>query len=477
MKKKQVAKLLGRPLSMDYQGRGLGDERLVSRVRSSVDELEKEPRSGFPKVFGESGSEAFYRLLRNERVDWKELLGFHIDATFERSKHHETVLCLHDTTVFTFGGEGGREDLGWVNSPGSQERSSFLGHVALLTTNQTTPIPLGVAGAELWTRQGKSKDKLIRDRKVYRRSPERESTRWLRLAAQVQEERPQASVIHVMDREAESFELMGKLGSTESRFVLRLRANRLVKDERGNNSEQVLSTLSGLCVRKVALSRRNKNTKSAGPSAQKKHAPRKQRVANLEFSATRLKLKRPKKGVDKSLPLEIQVNVVHVREIDVPIGEKAVDWRLLTSEPIDTAEEVLAVVDIYRKRWLIEEYFQALKTGCAFEKRQLESFKTLSNALALTLPVAWKLLLVRALGREYPDEDGSILLTPEQTKLLRLIAKRPVPEKPTAHQIMWALAGLGGHLRQNGPPGWKTLAAGLQHLLTAETGWNAARQM
>ena len=39
-----------------------------------------------------------------------------------------------------------------------------------------------------------------------------------------------------------------------------------------------------------------------------------------------------------------------------------VDWLLLTSEPIDTDEQILEVVDIYRARWLIEEYFSALKT-------------------------------------------------------------------------------------------------------------------
>jgi IS4 transposase len=48
---------------------------------------------------------------------------------------------------------------------------------------------------------------------------------------------------------------------------------------------------------------------------------------------------------------------------------------LYTSEPIDTAEQLLTIVDQYRSRWVIEEFFKALKTGCAFEKRQLESYR------------------------------------------------------------------------------------------------------
>ena len=79
------------------------------------------------------------------------------------------------------------------------------------------------------------------------------------------------------------------------------------------------------------------------------------------------------------------------------------EWQLVTSEPIGTQEQVLRVVDWYRGRWLIEEFFKALKTGCAYEKRQLESFATLQIALALLAPVAWQLLLLRQLARAAPD--------------------------------------------------------------------------
>lgn len=43
-------------------------------------------------------------------------------------------------------------------------------------------------------------------------------------------------------------------------------------------------------------------------------------------------------------------------------------------------------MDAYRARWVIEEFFKALKTGCNFERRQLESFQSLRIALAIFLP-------------------------------------------------------------------------------------------
>ncbi|MFT5992630.1 MAG: IS4 transposase, partial [Bradymonadia bacterium] len=69
----------------------------------------------------------------------------------------------------------------------------------------------------------------------------------------------------------------------------------------------------------------------------------------------------------------------------------ALDWVLVTTEPIETAEYVLRIVDFYRVRWQIEEFFETIKTGCSFEKRQSVSAGALLNVLALTLPIAWQL--------------------------------------------------------------------------------------
>jgi IS4 transposase len=101
-----------------------------------------------------------------------------------------------------------------------------------------------------------------------------------------------------------------------------------------------------------------------------------------------------------------------VWEVNAPVGTEPVEWRLMTTEPIDTDEQVLRIVDWYRTRWMIEEYFKALKTGCAFEQGQLASFHTLCVALALLAPMAWRLLLLRYLARELPTTAATVVLTP-----------------------------------------------------------------
>lgn len=82
----------------------------------------------------------------------------------------------------------------------------------------------------------------------------------------------------------------------------------------------------------------------------------------------------------------------------------------MTSLPTGTSEEIAFVVDCYRARWVVEESFKAIKTGCQYERRQLETADSLLNALAIFASVAWRLLLLRYLARndaKAPAEPAS----------------------------------------------------------------------
>jgi hypothetical protein len=159
--------------------------------------------------------------------------------------------------------------------------------------------------------------------------------------------------------------------------------------------------------------------------------------------------------------------------METPADDAPVTWRLVTDLPVSTPEEIARVVDIYRKRWNIEEFFKSLKTGCSFNDHQLESFEGLSKLLALLLPVAWKLLDLRTVARMQPEAPATVVLTAQQVQCLRVLHDKQHPKakmaaKPTVIQAMYALAALGGHFKQNGAPGWQTLGRGLQRVLQAE---------
>ena len=127
----------------------------------------------------------------------------------------------------------------------------------------------------------------------------------------------------------------------------------------------------------------------------------------------------------------------------------------------------------YQSRWTIEEFFKALKTGCGYEKRQLESYAALSNALAIFSVIAWRLLLVRSVARAYPHATSRSVLSDTQLRLLKHRLK--LTNLPaTAKDALYAVARLGGHLKNNGDPGWQTLGRGFEKLLILEAGWRAA---
>ena len=197
-------------------------------------------------------------------------------------------------------------------------------------------------------------------------------------------------------------------------------------------------------------------------------------MATLGFNALPLEILRPEHE-HAPLPKSLRLNIIRVFEVDTPADVEPVEWTLITTEPIGTVDEVAAAVDAYRARWMIEEFFKAIKTGCAFERRQLESLHALLNALAVFAPIAWNLLLLRQLGRADDSAPVSTVLTPLQLRILHKKAK--LVEHPTIRQAMLAVAQLGGHIKNNGDPGWIVLGRGYEKLLVLEEGARAALEM
>jgi hypothetical protein len=152
----------------------------------------------------------------------------------------------------------------------------------------------------------------------------------------------------------------------------------------------------------------------------------------------------------------------------------AADGELLTTEPIDTEEQLCRIVDWYRARWTIEEFFKALKSGCAIEKRQLESYEALTIALAIFIPIAWRMLLLRSLSRTSPDAPAATIVNDVQRRVLGIKLRREPSTLLTVEQCLYAIARLGGHLKSNGAPGWQTLGRGYEKLLILEEGFRAA---
>jgi hypothetical protein len=279
--------------------------------------------------------------------------------------------------------------------------------------------------------------------------------------------------IHVMDREADVYSLLAAMLNRGDRFVVRSAQDRVVfaDGERMNLQEAAADAEHRVQV-EVPLSKRSA---SRAPAQARRFPARDRRLASLCFGARQLRVKRPKHNLPSAGPPEISLNVVHVWEPNPPEGVEPVEWFLLTSEPIDTKKAVARVVDLYRTRWIVEEFFKALKTGCVYETRQLTTYHALLVALMIFLPIACRLLFLRSVGRSDPDASAEIALTKTEIQVLRTFSKRvQIGPSPTIRDATLAVAGMGGHLKRNGDPGWITLARGMEKLSFLTEGWEAA---
>lgn len=441
-----------------------GDSRLSWRLSQILEGLLDDPAASFPDAFDEAGLEGAYRFFRNERVTPDAILGPHCAATRDRvAAASSDVLVVHDTTEFRFAGE--REGLGLL---GAQKGQGFFAHMALAVSSETHREAFGLVALTTHVRETRRGPRTESDRA----DPDRESQRWRELAVVVDERLAGLRPIHVMDREADMFELLQHFMMTKGRFVIRARHDRHLVEEDGVIAGE---TLFARIVRETPRVQRTAKLSARvlkRPTANRAHAERGHRIATLNLSAARLRLAAPKRFSGEEEFLD--VNVVLAVEVNAPEGEDPVVWRLLTTEPIATPSDIEKIVDAYRGRWVIEEFFKVLKTGCAIEKRQLTTCSALINVLALFIPVAWHLLLLRTTARLRPTAPASTFLTDTQLIVLARTKRARLPENPTVNDALLGIARWGGFLKHNGTPGWMVLNRGFEKLLAAEEGYRLA---
>jgi len=439
----------------EVEGSVFGDRRLGRRHLLLAEALAKDPAQSFPKAVGtDAEREATYRFLNNSSVTPDRILAPHFGATVQRCVASELVLIAHDTTELVF--STSRPGLGRGRGSGNDQ---FLGHFALALTPARAP--LGVIGLRTLFRGPKKS-----------RTGARESQRWHQLVADVTARiGGQFDAIHVMDREADAYDLLAALVAQEQRFVIRQQFDRAATFE--GEALRTRAAMEGapvLLEREVKLSRRAPGKKTRTPPKRtKKHPPRPARVARLEVTARRLDVHRPS-HLSRALPAHLALNVVLVHEPSPPVGMEPVDWCLITTEAVESAQDVAAIVDAYRARWVIEEYFKALKTGCGYEKRQLETRAAILNALALFAPIAWQLLVLRQLSRDSTDTPADRVLSELKLRVLRAHKRTKLRDGATVREAMLAIAALGGHIKNNGDPGWIVIGRGYEDLLLLEQG-------
>lgn len=187
--------------------------------------------------------------------------------------------------------------------------------------------------------------------------------------------------------------------------------------------------------------------------------------------------KRPRND-DRQGPIKLTAIWAH----EITPGRKSglINWKLLTTLPVESFEDAQRVLRMYSKRWLVEIFFRTLKSGCKIEDRQFESAERLLNCLAADSIVAWTVMYLTRIGREQPDLPCDEVFTESEWKSGWLYVKKtPPPSKPpTLREMILIVGRLGGHLgrKGDGMPGTQTLWRGLCRLSDLAAMWTAMHE-
>ena len=378
----------------------LGDARRTMRLVKMAASLAKSiGQSVVKSIDDESQVEGAYRLLRNAQVVSEDIAEGGFCATAALVKNAGTLLALEDTTSLNFR-HAVAEELGYIGPPRQKKKGMQVHSVLLLKAESQET--LGLIEQSRWLRQASAlASKNQRAAQAYR---DKESFKWQRsseaMAARLGD--TLQHTISVCDRESDIYEYMHYKVSAGQRFVLRTHYNRKL-DESGRKLFDTVRDVEGAGTYKARIEQKG------GRAA---------RTATMELAYAPVRVLAPDRK-QRDFPT-IELTVVTCREISK--SSQPVEWILLTTERVSSAEDARRIVSYYEARWKIEEFHKAWKSGgTQIEKSRLQSVGNLERMAVILAFIAVRLLQLREvvqLDKKLISKDCSHILTELQWRLL-----------------------------------------------------------
>jgi Transposase DNA-binding/Transposase Tn5 dimerisation domain len=428
----------------------LGARRRTQRLVTLGTPIAGDPSSSLPnQTTPWSDLKAADRWWDRPEATFEVLASPHGPLTIEPAQAGR-FLILDDTTEIDFGPTRPATGLGPV---GRGAGRGFLIHSGLMVTPQDQWI-LGWAGPILFHRPPAPKG----ETRAQRRARDRESAVWWQWIEQVGPPPENAQWIPVMDRGADAFEVPCRAQRIGADGISRVQSrHRRVRDEAG--TERVGSEVLA-------------EAPVAGGSTLKRRArpqqPARRAQIEVSWAAVTVLVPRPPAASLKALaPPPIAPWAIWARAVDPPSGLKEpIDWWLETALPVRTLEAAMEVISYYEKRWLIEEWHKALKTGCPVESRHLGTSEGLEALTGLLSVVAVRLLQWKEVGRRDPKRAATAWIPAHYVEMVRRARGRVRPEEWTVRDFFRGVAGWGGFLgrKGDGEPGWVTIWRGWEVL-------------
>lgn len=443
----------------------LGDRRRTARLVQTFNLMQRHPGGTLPdKLSAPADLRAFYRLCDADEVTHDAIIAAARQYTLARiAESKGPVLIVHDATELDYTTLTSLcEDLGQI---GTGTNRGYICHNVLAIAAETREV-LGLVDQLLHRRDEVPENETLAE---HRQRETRESLLWLRGTEHLPKD---AKLIDVADQGSDTFEFIEHEFHSGRRFVVR--AYKVRKVYAGHQPVGRRRYFKDYVRNLPELGRFTMDVR-----AQPGRKARKDAEFTIGGGPVLVCPPHAKYGQHGDDPLPLYV--VQIAEAHPPADEKAIDWTLLTNEPVRTFEDAWRVTEWYESRWIVEEYHKSQKTGCQIEDMQFTTTARLEPAIALLSVVAVTLLNLRDASRR-PDATtrrATTILAPDYVKVLSLWRYRKPREDLTVHEFFYALARLGGHQNRKSDhrPGWLVLWRGWTKLQPMLDGYDAARQI
>ena len=400
----------------------------------------------------------FNRFLGHDKVTTKRIIESWSESTVAavRGRH---VLAIQDTSEIHFNTTARRRrGLGEI---GKGNNHGVLLH-PLLAVDADNGICLGLLSGEVWTREGRQT--VSHDS---RELSDRESQRWITTALAAKPLLTGAATVTLLgDRESDIFALYA--GAAEQHFHVIARSMH----------DRKLVDTTGLYAAIDAMAPVQRRTVQLPARAQR---PARQVDIELRFGA--IELARPQSKFLRHLPESLHLAIVDAREINPAPDAEPLHWRLLTSHEVVSTDDAWRIVDWYKQRWIIEQFFRVLKTqGFRLEDSQIGIAERLLKLVAVAAKAAVitiQLLQARNGGPQgisaafNSNEVAALTALNQQLEARTKRLKNPHPPDKLAWAA-WIIGRLGGWdgYQSSKPPGPITFKTGLEYFYAVAAGWS-----
>jgi len=446
----------------EFGGANLGDKRRTARLVHSAALLAEHPGRAI-NASAQADSSAvngFYRLIhqpKDSSVTPERILEPHRERTIQRMRAQKEVLCLQDGSDLRFATRPGCTGLEVIGQNQTSAKTRGL-HMHLTLAVTPEGLPLGVLRCGFGTPSQRAGGK---------------TQRWIAgcrdTVAAARSLTQRTKLVAVMDREADFHALFDERRQV-GRVDIPVRARH---DRRLGRKGPKLFPLMSEGQAKGCMEVEIGGLVARPKTSRKKARPaRRRRLANCELRFRTVTLPPTAKGRE---PVSLQA--VHVVERDPPRREPAVQWHLLTSLAVDSAEDAERVVGHYLQRWRIEDFFRVLKSGCRAECLAFRSADRLQRAIVIKSVIAWRIMLLTLLGRQVPHCEAELMFTGHELEFLQDYARKcRLPGPGDLGAAVRLVARLGGYRdrRHDPEPGHQIMWHGYDTLTKATLGHKIA---